>query len=436
MTTATANPSSAQSAIQKGLKNLHTATLSNGMTLWVNPMPNAPRLAMYLFMPGGNVVDSTPGVSDLVDRLLLKGTATRNQEAIATEIDSLSLELDVDTRRDSSVMGAVMLPEDLDASLDLMADTVYHATLADYQKEKAMMAGEIQMELDSAQARASDLLIRTVFGGTPYGITSTVFLEAMERLDNLETLLDHYTNAYRPERMVVSVAGPTTLEEMAKKLEATFPKRASGSPLVVTDNTITELNKQTIPEIKTVNVVKDDSAQAHIYQAWIAPHLNHQSYYPLAVMNCLLGSAGLSSRLFLELRDKQGLAYTVRSSYEAYRYSGLLSLYIGTDPNNKEKCLNGFNEEIAKLCETAVSEQELAETKQNLMGRRTVFLETVTQWASYVGSSIAMGKTIDDLAKHEDRLMAVTAKDIQQAAQTLFKTPSVTSIVGPAHIFK
>lgn len=425
-----------KSAIQQGLARLQTATLSNGMTVWVNPMPNAPRLAMYICMPGGNVVDAAPGVSDLVDRLLIKGTATRSQEAIATEIDSLSLEMDVDTRRDMSVMGAVMLSEDLDASLDLMADLTYHATLADYQKEKAMMVGEIQMELDSAQARASDLLIRTVFGGTPYGLTSTVFLEAMERLDSLETFLTHYANAYRPERMVVSIAGPTTLDEIVPKLEAAFPKRAQGSALTVSQPVIDRLNSHVIPENKTVNVVKDDSAQAHIYQAWVAPKLNSNIYTPLSVMNCLLGSAGLTSRLFLELRDKQGLAYTVRSSYEAYQYSGLMSLYIGTDPSNKEKCLTGFKEEIDKLCNTPVSDQELAETKQNLLGRRTVFLETATQWASYVGSSMAMGRTLEELKTHEDKLRAVTAEDIQTVAQQLFSTPSITSMVGPASMFE
>ncbi len=422
-------------AIVDGLNNVQTTTLSNGMQLVVNPMPDAPRLSMYAFLAGGNVVDKLPGASDLVDRLLMKGTATRSQEQIALELDSLSLELDFETRRDSNVIGAVMLPEDLDAALTLITDMTYHATLASYEREKQMMVGEIQMELDSPRARASDLLIRTVFNNSPYGITSTVFLEAMERLDSLEKLMAHYADCYRPERMTVSVAGPITLEQAAAKLEAAFPKRAAGNPLVVDAALEKSLLAHTIEENKTVNVVKEDSNQAHIYKAWVAPPMTSDDYYPLAVMNCLFGGAGLSSRLFLEMRDKQGLAYHVRSTYESYRYSGLLSLYIGTEPSNKQKCLDGFETECAKLMNEPVSGTELSETKQNLLGRRTVFLETASSWASYVGSSLAMGKTMDDLKTHEQKIMAVTPADIQAMAQKIFNQPSVISIVGPSSIF-
>jgi predicted Zn-dependent peptidase len=208
-----------------------------------------------------------------------------------------------------------------------------------------------------------------------------------------------------------------------------------GQSLTVSDSTQKALRTHTIPTSKLVNVVKDDSAQAHIYKAWMAPPVDSDDTYAISVMNTLFGGAGLSARLFLELRDKQGLAYSVRSSFDAYRYSGLYKIYIGTEPSNKDKCLVGFETECGKLINELVSAQELAETKTNMLGRRQVFLETSSQWAAYVGGSLAQGRTLAQLAEYEDRILSVTSADIQRVSQQIFNSANVISIVGPSSIF-
>lgn len=415
-----------------GLEKIERQTLENGMQLFVNPFDHAPRMSIYFFIPGGNLLDSVPGMSDIVDRLLMKGTSNRTQEEMALAIDQLSLELDVDTRRDFSMIGATFLPEDLEASLDIVSDIVYNATLESFEREKMVMVGEIQMEMDSPQARASDQMIRTVFADTLYGVTSTVFLEHVEKIQTLEQLQTHYHGVYRPENMIVSLAGKWPENVNIEALLAQyFPKKEQGEPLHVSTDVVKLVSSVTIPESKVITSPKEDSSQLNMYKAWLAPTVGHKDYYPLVVLNTLFGGGGLSSRLFLELRDKQGLAYSVRSSYEGYRHSGLFSIYMGTEPSNKDKCLQGFEKECERLFNEIVSDKELAETKQNILGRRTVFLETASQWASYVGSNMTLGRNFEEMAQFAERIQSVTAEDIQRVAKTYLDQPAVVSMVGP-----
>jgi len=413
--------------------HLHKSTLENGSLLIHKHLPEAPRLALYLFLPGGNTLDPTPGMADLIDRLVMKGTPKRDQEALAQALDSLTLEVDVETRRDMTIIGGTLLEEDLDASLELISDFFYNANFKEFDREKQKIVGELQMELDSHRAKASDLMLRAVFGETRYGTTSSVFLDNIDKLNSVETALNHYHQVYQPNQMVVSLAGAISETVIADKINQYFPK-TTHTVAALNDSVIHTLKNHKIAENQYVTGARDDSAQCHIYQAWLAPTLDNDDFYPMVVLNTLLGAAGLSSRLFLELRDKQGLAYTVRSSYDAYRYNGLFNLYIGTDPANKQKCLDGFKTECQKLMDTPVSAKELADTKVNILGRRAVYLETASQQASYYGSNFVMGRDIADLENLPDAINGVTAAQIQHVAQKYLTQPSVVSVVGPSAI--
>jgi predicted Zn-dependent peptidase len=243
-------------------------------------------------------------------------------------------------------------------------------------------------------------------------------------------LHEHYKQVYRPERLVIAAAGNLDVDVLADKLTQALPQAHDHGAATGTASWTT-LHQLKLSENQRVHITRPDSNQAHIYQAWLAPEAAHDDVYPLLVLNTILGAGGLSSRMFLELRDKQGLAYTVRSSYEAYQCRGLFSLYIGTEPKNFDKCLKGFEDECAKLMNDAVSAKELADAKQNLLGRRSVFLETSGQWASYLGGQYILGRSLEDIANIPARVQAVTPADIQRVAQSVFKTPSVVAHVGP-----
>ena len=415
------------------LDHVEEKQLSCGAKLIYKHLLSAPRLAFGIFLPGGNRLDRIPGEADIRDRLMSKGTSKQDQEAIANTIDGLSLEIDVDTKRDFSLVSGILLPEDLAPSLGLAMELIFDSTFNELDKEKFKIAGEIQMELDSPRARASDMLIRQIFGDTAYGVVGTVMLEHLDKMTSPEWFHSRQAAVYHPSRWNIIVSGDTNIETLARAIDAAIePYLAKlGSPEPADSLDYSGL---TIPKDHQATFARDDSNQAHIFQAWMGPTVTNPDYPALVVMNTILGGAGLSSRMFVELRDKQGLAYNVRSSLEGFKDCGLISLYIGTNPENKQKCLDGFKAEIQKLMDTPVGTQELSDAKRNILGRRKVFLETAGQQVGYIGSNLLLGRTFADMARMDETIQAVTSDDIQRVTQSYLSQPSVVSIVAPSSV--
>ena len=148
-------------------------------------------------------------------------------------------------------------------------------------------------------------------------------------------------------------------------------------------------------------------------------------------MNTILGSSGLSSRLFLELREKKGLAYTVRSCFDAYKDCGCLWVYIGTNPVNIQTAVDGFKTEIEKMKNNLVSEEELLGGKNNILGKRQFVLETNIQQASIVSVYELLGFGYDYEEKYQQKIMNVTAEDVKRVANKYFTNDYVLCALAP-----
>ncbi|MBQ9688083.1 insulinase family protein, partial [bacterium] len=166
-------------------------------------------------------------------------------------------------------------------------------------------------------------------------------------------------------------------------------------------------------------------------QGWIFPALTDPTYPEIVLMNIILGSAGLSSRLFLELREKKGLAYTVRSAYESNELCASFSIYIATEPKNIQICLDGFKTEIDKLKTVLVDEAELENAKNNLFGRQQFVTETNAQQANQLAYYGIMGLEFNFQEIMIERIKQVTPEKIQQCAQKYFNDNYVISILKP-----
>ncbi len=402
-------------------------SLSNGSTLYFHPFEGAPRVAMNIYVHGGNRLESKAGIADMVDDLLTEGTTKRTAEQIAIDMDSLSLDLENDTRRDYSIMSATFLEEDLDASLEFMADMLFNSTLDSYEKEKVRLHGELVMELDSPRNRSHDIFMTELFKDSPYRASHSNILETIPQITSVAPLQAFYKSIYTPNNMLISVAGDIDVDRVKDKIEKYF--QASSGENRQSENPPQELK---IPEDRYLTYAKDDTNQLHIYKGWFAPPLEHPDYPAMVVLNTILGGAGLTSRLFIELRDKQGLAYTVRSQYESSRYAGIFMLYIGTEPSNRDKALKGFEVECGKLMEHPVGHQELDEAKENILGRRVVYLETAPQQCTYIGNQVALGLTLEQMEQLPERIQAVTALEVQEVAQRYMGKPSIITAVGPS----
>lgn len=411
-------------------------SLENGAPVLFHHLKGAPRLTLSFYLPGGNSLDNLAGQNDIIDRLLTKGTASKDAEAVAIAIDRLSLDLDVSTGRDYTVLSVTMLPEDLSPALALVKELLFESNLAELDKELDRLEGELAMDLDSPRSRASDLLLRNMFGGTGYGVSTSVMQEALPALQAAKpAFMERYKQLYTADRLIIAGSGELPLQHLLDALESSLGALPKGQAAASIEASLAKqaamLNALTLAENKRVGYAWPDASQSHLFQAWAAPNVTHADYTPFLVLNTVLGAAGLSSRLFTELRDKQGLAYHVRSSLEGYKHCGLFSLYIGTDPSNTAKCIAGFKIEIDKLLNVPVGAAELDATKRNMLGRRAVFLETSSQWTAYIGNNFLLGRSPQELDLIESQIKAVTSEDIQRVAQAYLSKPFITSLSGP-----
>ena len=201
--------------------------------------------------------------------------------------------------------------------------------------------------------------------------------------------------------------------------------------LPLSNEELPKLDKPTLGEAKYVEIIKEDLNQAHILKGWLTESADSEDYAPLALLNIILGASGLSSRLFLELRDKKGLAYVVRSSYDIARLAANFSIYIATEPKNIEVSLKGFEEEIEKIKTVLVSEEELENAKNNIFGKWAFISETNSQQANWLAHYGIMGLGFDFFENAIEKIKQVTPQDIMACANKYFNEKSVISILKP-----
>lgn len=402
-----------------------TTTLANGITLISRQNPGTPRTAFNIFIDGGNRVETIPGVSDIASRLLLKGTTNRSAEDIAVEADTYAIDIDIDVKQDFIKIRAVFLNEDIDRAIDIVSDLIQNSTFEQFDKEKYLLEGELTIELDSPRSKATDLLIKTMYPEHPYGTVASVMLENINNISKDDTI-NYYKKNFNGSSMSIICVGDYSQEQLVKRFEDKLQSINTGNSNVK-DCSLPCLTKNIV-----VTTTKDDASQAQILRGWHGPLVTSQDYVSLLVLNNILGSAGLSSRLFVELRDKKGLAYAVRSSIETLKFSSNITTYIGTEPKNIEVALKGFDEEIQKLINEPVSTSELDAAKKNIIGKRAVFHETNSQQCSYLGLYHILGAGAEYDNKIPDLIKSVTIDDIQMVAQKYLTQKHVTSILAPS----
>lgn len=384
---------------------------------------NTPRVGFSLNF-SINEEEKLAGTYCLMSRLFLQGTKNRTSEQLAKDLDENAIEFSCDMKQDYLRFRFVCLNEDFAHAVELAADIMKNSTFEEFEKEKIKMQGEITAELDSAKTKALDNYYKTLFAGHFYGHTYTTMLENLDKITK-EEVIKAYTNIAETGKKVLSIVGDFDFEEAKELLNKYFSDIENSNPREKSFST------PVLDESKTVEIIKNDAQQAQIIQGWLVPTFDSKDYPALVLLNIILGSAGLSSRLFLELREKKGLAYTVRSSYETYEKCANFSIYIGTEPKNIQTSIEGFEIEIKKLKEVPVSETELENAKNNLIGKQQFVTETNAQQANQLAYYEIMGLGFDYQNKIIEKVKKVTSEQIQDCAKKYLSGNTVISILRP-----
>lgn len=402
--------------------------LDNKIPLVLKENKNTPRHALCFYFKITEP-EKKAGIYTILNRLFLQGTKNRDAHTLAQELDENAIDCYSEMKQDFIRFKLQCLNEDFEKGLEILADIIKNSTLEDFNKEVIKLKGEIQAELDEPKTMAMNAFYSHIFKEHPYGHTYTNILRDIDSITKADVQAA-YKSLVEHSPKVISLVGDFGGEDVTGLLKKYFQDIKNNTDCVI-NNAVPELEKTEI-----VKVTKDDASQAQIIQGWPVPTIFDKDYAAIMVMNTLLGASGLSSRLFLELRDKKGLAYVVRSSYEIYDHSALFNVYIATEPKNIKTSLEGFKIELDKVKNIPVSETELQNAKNNLMGKRQFFTETNLQQSGLMAYYEDKGLGADFEQRFNSMIDDVTVEDIQRVANAYITDKYVLTVLAPQKYLK
>ena len=397
--------------------------LLNNISACVKINKNTPRMALTMNF-SINTPEKRAGEYLLLSRLLLKGTEKYSSEELSSILEENAIDFYVEMKHDYLRFRFVSLNEDFELALSILSDIVQNSTFEEFEKERVKLKGELVAELDSAKVKVSDLFTKTIYKNHFYGNSYTKILDEIDKV-TIEDVKASYAEILNNSFKTLVVVGDTDLketEELLNKYLSTISVSKEGASLI----NIPEASKKEYAEL-----VKEDAQQAQIIQGWKVASMDSEDYPKLMLLNIILGASGLSSRLFLELREKKGLAYTVRTAYEVHLKSSVFSIYIGTEPSNIQTSIDGFHEEIDKIKNILVSEEELHNAKNNLIGKQQFITETNSQQANLMAYHRIFGYPFNYQEELIEKVKKVTSEELMECAKKYFTDEYVIAVIKP-----
>ncbi len=397
----------------------------NDINILLQKMPKTPRMCLNLFFKV-NKKQKFNGINSIMARLLLQGTKKYSALQLAQEFENECIDISVKSKQDYIKMSVVFLNEDLKLAFELVRELLLNSTFDGFEKEIFKLKGEIASDLDNPRFKLSDCFVKNIFQNHPYSETHTNILETLDKISK-EDILNAYKDMFLNQKAVVLVGDWQNQDEIVDLIKSNFDFMTSKNTFDEIENIFLNHNEKD----ETLWLTKNDAQQAQIIQGCLVESFNSNKTYALTLMNNILGGSGLSCRLFVNLRDKQGLAYTVRSQYETLLHSAIFNMYIGTAPQNIKKSLEGFKIELSKLAQDYVSDEELIGAKESISGRLKYFTQNNAQIAAVNGYNYIMGLGLDYNDKFLDEIKKITKDDIKNIANEILNKPKLNVIICP-----
>lgn len=403
--------------------------LPNGLTVLVREDPDVGIVAASLQVRAGSMfeTEATAGITNFLQRVLLRGTEKRSARGLAEAAEELGGSLDASGEVESAEIRVTAIARQWEPLLALLAEVVLEPTFppAEVERERGLLLGQLQTRADNPFPRTFDTALQDMYGAHPYAWPSLGRRESVRQVTR-EALIAHYRTIYRPDRMVLAVSGNvprTAVVAAAERLFRRLPA-AGGAPAAPS----VEPTPRGEPR-----VVEREAKQAQILVGFLAPPLAHADYAPVRVLAMVLGG-GMSSRLFVELRDRRGLAYSVGVLATARTGPALFAPYLGTAPPNAEAALAGVLDEVARLRAQPVDERELARARAYLLGSLAMDRRTSARHAWYLAFYELIGAGWDWPQRFVHAVEAVTAEDLARVARRYLVRPTVVVLRPPKEI--
>lgn len=368
------------------------------------------------------------GAAHFLEHLLFKATPTRSALDIAQAMDAVGGELNAFTAKEQTCYYAHVLDEDLSLAVDMVSDVVLNGLCRaeDVDVERQVVLEEIAMRDDDPEDLVGDAFLSALFGDHPIGRPVIGSIETIEAM-NAAQLRGFHLRRYRPDRMVVAVAGNVEHDHTVELVHRAFANRLEpgAEPARRREG---RFRPHSAPELHWSH---RDSEQAHLaFGVRAFGRHEGERRWPLSVLNTVVGG-GLSSRLFQRIREERGLAYSVYSSVDTFADTGAFSVYIGCQPENLGKVAalaHGVLEEVAA---NGITDAECARAKGSLRGGLVLGLEDSASRMNRIGRSELSYGNHRSVSETLTRIDAVTTDEVSAIARTLLARPFAASVAGP-----
>lgn len=408
--------------------------LNCGMTLVTERLPQFKSAAIGVWVRAGSRHEASPerGLSHFLEHMMFKGTHSKTALEIAREVDRAGGEFNAFTSREYTCFHLLLLGKDLPLGIEVLADVLLNSKLDESEvlREKRVIQQEIDMVNDSPEEVLFDQLFFQAFGGHALGQPILGPRGQVGRYRRSD-LARYFKKHYDPSKMVVSVAGDVDHGHIKKLLNIAFKNL---SPTGGRERVLPNVTKPRF--VPGESYISKDTEQLHIALALPGLKVADPGRFALGVLNTHLGG-GMSSRLFQEIRESRGLAYSVYSSQSSFIDIGVTTLYAGTSPKNAGLCLKLMGEEAAKLKKMRLTKVELELIKENL--KKTILINEDSiegHMTNLARAEMFFGRDIT-LAQAFRAISRVTAKDVQDMAKYVFNVNRTRAIMlGPLNYIK
>ncbi len=405
--------------------------LANGLRVVAEPMPEAHSASIGVWCQVGSRHERAEeaGLAHFLEHLCFKGTARRTARDISEEIDRLGGELNAFTTRENTAFYASVLGEHLPHAVDLLNDLVLHPALTarDVAKERQVIIEEIRMVDDNPEEMVHDLHARQLWGRHPLGRPVQGTAQSVGRLSRRQ-VVQFWQRHYQPSRLVIAVAGRLQWRPLLRQLDRTFGRWRLRPPYPMSEPSAPPAP----PAHSGARFVRRTLTQLHCCLS--APGLtqNHPDRYAGYLLNTILGGS-VSSRLFQEVRERRGLAYTVYSSQHSFSDTGTTSIYAACQPSAGAKVVALIERELRALARTGVGRRELRQAKEQLRGTVLLGLEHSHARMSRLARDLFYLGRLVPIEEGLRAMEAVTPSELRRLAAALFVPSSYSlTLLGPS----
>lgn len=398
-------------------------TCQNGVRIVLENIPTVRSVAIGVWIGTGsrNETPENNGISHFLEHMFFKGTKTRTAREIAESFDSIGGQVNAFTSKEYTCYYAKVLDTHASFALDVLSDMFFNSTFVEEElkKEKNVVYEEIKMYEDTPDDIVHDLLSKAIYENHALGYPILGTEDTLATFTG-DTLKEYMHDTYTPENVVISIAGNIS-DSFISEVEKYFGSYEGGQ----------QKRDQTAPVFHTNHVArKKETEQAHLCIGFEGLQVGHEDVYSLIVLNNVLGGS-MSSRLFQDVREQKGLAYSVFSYHSAFQDSGIVTIYGGTGAKQLDVLFDTIQETLGKLKAEGITERELTNCKEQLKGSLMLSLESTNSRMSRNGKNELLLKRHRSLDEIVQQIDEVTKSGVDRLANEIFTDQFSVSLISP-----